>query len=323
MPVSYSSNASLPFPLPGSPSLLPNNLSLRKDGGALVFVRLNEAVYLSTTGRNDHHMIPAAAKSQVSQTAFAHVQGSDFLVITSSTGAYIWSADGSSMLYFLPLTDVIKGDVGFQFMRGIASNSSSVFLGTSLGHILEISIPNSTGEYGVELSTTVYVSSSPISCLFCDENHLLVGNDDGDVRCYQTYPRLSENPIVERVGVGFPCTAMVARGDSVIAGFSSGHIRGYSISSGDMVVEITAHARCITGLALHPYDNFVASSSEDQYICVWNFTDFTPRSAKTMELLCAEKLENKLCTGLCYFLDDRIGVTSYDEEEVTVLQRMP
>lgn len=323
MPVVYSRNASLPFPLPGSPSLLPNNLSLRRDGGALVYVRLNEAVYLSTSGRNDHHMIPAAAKSHISQTAFVRVQGTDFLVITSSTGAYLWSADGSSMLYFLPLADVLKGDTEFQFMRGIASSDSSVFLGTSLGHILEVLIPSSTGEHGVELINTVYVSSSPVSCMHCDEQHLLVGNDFGDIRCYQTYPRLSENPIVERVGNGFPCTAIVARGDCVIAGFSSGHIRGYSIRSGDMVVEVTAHARCITGLALHPYDNFVASSSEDQYICVWNFTDFSPRSSKTMDLLSAEKLDNRLCTGLCYFLDDRIGVTSYDEEEVTVLQRMP
>jgi hypothetical protein len=68
--VTYSRNATLPLPLPGSPSLIPNNLSLRDDSAAIVYVRLNEVIYLSTVGKNDHHKIPATAKSHIYQVEY-------------------------------------------------------------------------------------------------------------------------------------------------------------------------------------------------------------------------------------------------------------
>lgn len=319
----YSRNATLPLPLPCSPSLQPNNLSLRQDGNAFVYTRLNEVIYLSTIGKNDHHKIPAPAKTQVYQAAFIATKCSTFLVITASSGAYIWSEDGSSMHFFLALSDIVSGDIDFQFMRGIAGNSNSAFVGTSFGHVLEISIPNPSGDYGIEHTTTVSASSHPISCISTHDNYLICGDDNGSIKCFQTSPRLHDHPMFSKNGDEYPCTSLVSKNDMIIAGFSTGHLRLYRISTAELVLELTAHIRCVMGLALHPTENLVTSTSEDQYVCVWAFGDFASKASKSMDLVCTEKLDNRLCTGIAFLAEDRIGVTSYDEEDLAVLQRLP
>jgi WD40 repeat protein len=244
-------------------------------------------------------------------------------VIVSTTGAYIWSADGSSMLFFVALSALAEGDLEYQFMRGIAGSATTIFLGTSLGQIVEVAVPNSTGECGIEVTSTATISKYPIGCIGTCDSFLVVGDENGDIQGFQISPRLRDHPLFSRPGQGYPCTSILIKSDSVIAAFTSGHIRGYRISTGEQVIELTAHVRCITGLVLHPYENIFASVAEDQYVCVWSFSDFSSKNTKSIELLCAEKLDNHLCTGLCYFEDDRIGVTSYDEDEVVVLQRIP
>jgi WD40 repeat protein len=252
-----------------------------------------------------------------------NVKGASFLVITSSIGVYIWSSDGTSMIFFLAVRDIIKDDSDFQFMRGIAGNSGSIFVGTSCGDLVEISIAGTSEKYDIEHSITINVTTSPITCLTVTDTFLICGNDNGDVKCFQTTPHIHDNPLFSRSGYQYPCTCIIANNDTIIAGFSTGHLRGYRISTGDLVVEVAAHVRCVTGLALHPYGNLFASCSEDQYLCVWNFSDLSSRSYKHMELVSSEKLDNRLCTGICYFEDDRIGITAYDEEDVAIFQRLP
>jgi hypothetical protein len=53
-----------------------------------------------------------------------------------------------------------------------------------------------------------------------------------------------------------PCTSLLVRGDVIIAGFVSGHIRiyraGVSAAVSFLEVELAAHARCVTALDWHP-----------------------------------------------------------------------
>ena len=47
------------------------------------------------------------------------------------------------------------------------------------------------------------------------------------------------------------------RGDDIIAAFSNGMIRMFSISSQSKTVEIAAHAQSINAITLHPSKNLV------------------------------------------------------------------
>lgn len=317
--MSYARDEALPLPLPGSPSLLPNNLSLRPDGDRLAYVRLNEVICMNTTpGRIDHHRIAAPAKSQLCQAAFISVKGASYLVVTSSSGVYVWSDDGASMLFFLALSDVTTGDIEQQYMRGVASNETCLFVGTSLGQVLEICIPGSTN---IEFKSTIIASKHPVSCMCTSSDFLLCADDTGDVYCFSAPATLSSSPLYAVTGNNYPCTSMVANSTSFIAGFSTGHIRAYKLTTGDLLVVVNAHIRCITGLALNHLENLLVSTSEDQFVNVWSVGDLTTKSAKSFSLLSPIKLENHLCTGVCFFRDGRIGVAAYDEEDVTVLQR--
>ena len=47
---------------------------------------------------------------------------------------------------------------------------------------------------------------------------------------------------------GFPCLSLCCWGSLLVAGFSNGQIRLYSVETGQKTVEIAAHGRCITAL---------------------------------------------------------------------------
>ena len=66
------------------------------------------------------------------------------------------------------------------------------------------------------------------------------------------------------------CTSLVCSDETTLIGaFISGHIRVYKLSSCELFLEISAHARCITGLALHPSLDFFASCGEDGSVNIY------------------------------------------------------
>lgn len=52
--------------------------------------------------------------------------------------------------------------------------------------------------------------------------------------------------------ISAPCTSIGVRSRVVIAAFSTGHLRFYRLFVDEVAVEVAAHARPITQLALHP-----------------------------------------------------------------------
>jgi WD40 repeat protein len=240
------------------------------------------------------------------------------MVITTSTGVFLWNDDGTHMLFFLALSDITVGDVEYQYMRGIAGNEKSVFIGTSLGQILEISLPQSGPDHHIELVSKVSCSKNPITCLCTCKEYVICADDRGGFSAYTTSKHIS-SPIYSKKGDDYPCTSIVATDNSIIASFSTGHIRGYKLSTGELLVTLTAHIRCINGLAMHPSENIVVSVSEDQYISVWSIGDFSTRSGKSFDLLSSIKVDNHQCTGVGVYADGRVAVSSYDEDELVVV----
>lgn len=54
----------------------------------------------------------------------------------------------------------------------------------------------------------------------------------------------------------------------VVGGYTSGHIRIYSIASASPIAYVAAHARAVNALALHPTLDMVATSGEDTILNV-------------------------------------------------------
>ena len=79
----------------------------------------------------------------------------------------------------------------------------------------------------------------------------------------------------------------------------------------------------ITGLAVDPRnDNIFVSVSDDQYVNIWEMKKLTlAANTLSVELVRSLHLDNKLCTGVCYMQDGNIGISCYEEEEITVVKR--
>ena len=71
----------------------------------------------------------------------------------------------------------------------------------------------------------------------------------------------------------FPCTSVVTRDKTVVGGFACGHVRIFRIGNKAPLVEIAAHARCVTGMAIHPSLPMFATVGEDTVLSVFNIPE--------------------------------------------------
>jgi WD40 repeat protein len=208
----------------------------------------------------------------------------------------------------------------FYFARGIAATENGyICTGTSGGNLIVISVPSRGGE-GITFFDSLETKDSPISALCASIALVACGNDNGDIFCFD--PNTAFERTCRFSGSGFPCTALCSKEDTIMAAYSSGNIRIYRTGSvQELSVEISAHARCITGLSLHPTLFIAASCGEDQHVHVWSFPDFTSYESAAIDLLSSTVIPNKKLTGISFMSDERIGLVAYDDDEITVLAK--
>lgn len=70
-----------------------------------------------------------------------------------------------------------------------------------------------------------------------------------------------------------PVAGLAARGQTLVAGFSSGALRFYSLPQRRLWMEVQAHSRFLSCLALHPRRPMFATAAEDATIHVWEMPD--------------------------------------------------
>ena len=214
-------------------------------------------------------------------------------------------------------------------MRGVTSLTNCVCVGTSLGSIVvfrfNLNSPIDTAHSKTVIMEPLY--SKSVTVLGSSENTFCGGNENGDIFVYGTDFALDFHFVCKFSGAGFPCTSIACQNgtNTIIAGFSTGHIRIYRPNIAELSIEITAHVRSVTGIIIDPNDGFYATCGEDQFFQVWkipNFTDceYTDSLKKECLLFC-EKLDNRLCTGICFLSENKIAVASYDDESLITFQK--
>lgn len=299
------------FSLPCTVSYLPNNLSCLENQVSIV--KFNE-VSISNYSSGEATKVSLNPKTAVFQASLVRLHEEIFLVVASSDGTHVYMNGGLEMKFFLPIGVSISEESNEPaYACGIASpceESSSkgfIFTGTSNGTITAIQVPSASGE-GISFHSTLSTIHSPVIALAASSDILASGNDNGDIFAFTTS---SENKFARKckfTGSGHPCTAIGVQDFTVFAGFSLGNIRVYNTLISELTIEVTAHARSIYGLCVHPCQPLLASCSEDQHLHVW--------STDNMDLLSAHVVENRKLTGVAFLPRDEIGVSAYDSDEV-------
>jgi WD40 repeat protein len=199
------------------------------------------------------------------------------------------------------------------YMNGISSSSNNVSIGSSTGHILIIEYNKGRKEFHEKQK--LFTINNPITALAQSNIYLVCANGDGDVFVFDStdeYKLLGQYK-----GSGFTCTCLGIKGDIIIAGYITGHIKLFNANDIEVFIEITAHIRMITGMDVHPNENIFITCSEDHYVQVWALP-IRLTSSSIINTIFTRKLENKLCTGIAFLSDGRICVSSYDDNELNI-----
>eukprot|EP01041_Mallomonas_annulata_P006345 gene6345-12830_t len=315
--MSYTRNGSPPVPLSGSPSHQPNNLSSSEQIDMIAYIRFSEVIMTSLSGSSKK--IPISSRCHIYQASFVTIHDVSFLVLASSLGVQVWTIDGLEMKFFFALSALVDSEEDGHFMRGIAHiNKGYVCVGCSTGNVLVLNAPSADGE-NIEMLHNLDASRSPITAIAASETLLVCANEAGEVIGFsvaEAFEVMCKFP-----GAHFPCTSVCTREDTIIAAYSTGHIRLFRASISELAIEVAAHSRCITALAIDPSLNVLASVSEDQYLHVWHFPTFVSRENCDMDLLFTEKIDNRLLTGVAFLNNGKIGVTAYDEDDMIIFSK--
>lgn len=251
------------------------------------------------------------------------------LVVTSNQGVHIYNA--SSLVQICehlpesPAKESTKSAASPSppeedfFFRGIAGFISRPFLlvGSSLGEVLLFHHKGS--RIGIEDRLTPH--RNPITCLATSTLYLASADDFGGVKVHDLTTR---EVLMSYASSGAGCAALIIRGEMVVAGFVNGVIRIYYVLMDGVKIEIAAHARAVTSLDIHPFDNLMVSGGEDCYINIWEIEQSKNRDARQpcrASLVQSVQLEDSVVTG-CAFAkggSSAIAVASYDSKSISIL----
>ena len=104
-----------------------------------------------------------------------------------------------------------------------------------------------------------------------------------------------------------------------MVGYGSGHIRLFSLSTGHIMCEISAHNGWITGMDLASHSGLLLSCAEDSYVRVWQLNTKGP----LVEHWFSSPIHDCLMTG-AKFLDPRgssFCIASYDSSSIQVMSK--
>lgn len=318
----FAKNTKAAITLSGSPSFVQNNLSA-VNTSTLAYVRLNEVVLVRID--QETKRIPVS-KCKVFQTKFVEVDKTPVLAILSDIGFQLWSVNsGEHMVFNYNLSSTLGSEgEDSRFMCGVASHGNQLFTGCSTGNILSFDTSNGLTKSNFPLShcletTTAGANRHPILTLSSGSKILAAGNDFGQIFLYNMDSALEF--IVRFEHNQTPVTSLIQTDEVLIAGYYDGRIRLYRLDIYELYVEITAHARPVTGLAMDFACEYFTSCSADQYVHVWTVPSFSSKSSSTVGCVSSEFLDSSLCTGVAFLDDNRIAVANYDEESLVVLSR--
>jgi len=306
--------------LTASPSFLMNNLSA-SPADFMCYVRQDEVLITQPGGEKK---VPTS-KCKIYQACYITLKGTCALAVLSNLGLQLWDQTGDHMVFYFPLNSLL----GFEsqdsiFMRGIACMREHFAIGCSTGNVLVFAIREG-GNYPIVHN--IDTSQGAISAVASTSTVLVAANDSGKIFGFS--PKEAFMETFSFPGYGLPCTSLAMHDPSssvdssqghalLLAGYASGHIRGFRVDIRELAFEITAHSRAVTALTLSAWE--LASCSQDQYLHVWALPDFQSASSR-VGLLYSVLLENQMCTGCC-FLGDRLCVAAYDEEEISVFRKV-
>ena len=276
---------------PRSAALLFNNLA--GNGRSLAYTAYSSAVIVpeapvlsgSSSAASQATVIDDPDGAQLLQVRWVALPSNELLVMASQKSLQLYTADASRLMHVVTAKD-IDGEALASY-RGIGScetgHAAYVCAGVSTGAVCLVPIFGDM-QFGDSLLSPA--SQHPIVDLTAgqaphnDPSRALICSADavGDVHVHAlesdgTWGHCTTFSASTADGTPSLCTSLRMRGVRLYCAYSTGHVRIFDLVSCSMSVQISAHARWINSLEVHPNGSLFATASEDTTIGLWALTE--------------------------------------------------
>eukprot|EP01138_Halocafeteria_seosinensis_P001981 gb/GECG01002029.1/.p1 GENE.gb/GECG01002029.1/~~gb/GECG01002029.1/.p1 ORF type:complete len:357 (+),score=28.11 gb/GECG01002029.1/:1-1071(+) len=309
--MSYDKSRVTSARLEKTPSLLFNNLTAAED--CLTYIHRYEAYTINRTALNGHTpckttALPNPEGHLIQEVKWCKLDDGEFyLVMCMESGVMIADHAHNSVLK----TDVfeqvpVKGDKESQtsatkqpFAQGVSSlpAEGKILVGSSTGEVIVFKRSDKSFHRCSRLSG----HAAPVSAIATEDTegkHFASADAHGTVVLWDT-------SLMEAVhtfeGAGDPCVSLAFRDDAIVAGYTTGLVKIFSVSDRSIRAEIAAHTRAITALSMHPKRPTFATVSEDAMLNVWSLPDLTVSTEENRFKVVSDNsinVEDHLLTGV-------------------------
>lgn len=234
-------------------------------------------------------------------------------------------------------------------MSGITYSNGNLYIGLSTGDVAVFENPdrsnvdknNLTLIYSHLLTTFDLNLKFSILLLASTNKYLVLGNEIGTIFVYDllngcslTHKFQGNKSMITSLEMSDLNNSITQTSTGslslIFASFSTGHIRIYNAEINEILIEILAHSRIITGLDFRQFYssnyedsekiNLLASVSTDNYLTVWSIPSFNNNN-HTVNLLTQKQVENEYLTGVTFVDPSTITVASYEKKNLIVFKK--
>jgi hypothetical protein len=306
--------------LTASPSYQMGNLSYSVMTENVCYVRQSEVIVQQASSPRCKRITTRAAAGSLCVCSFAPMEDFDLLVVASSAGLQLWTADGATLRFFVSIGDMLPAEMSDthdrqegDFLAGIASHESGwIYVGTSWGNICRFEVPGEDDDVIMHAPIgPMCNASTPVCAAAASGDVLAYGNENGDVFFHT--PGSDGLQIFKVLGRGAAVTAMVCREWAVATALSTGTINVYRADESERVLEIHAHARIIHSLTLR--DGVMVSCGDDQIVSVWAFSESQKRSDTQVDFVESHRIPDRLLVGAVSTGSELLAI-AYDDENL-------
>lgn len=238
------------------------------------------------------------------------------LVVGTTSGAQIFDMRTQKLLeqqnIETGLNEMDESCMWSSFCRGITCNDNTILVGTSTGHIIQFYC---SGETSITTRRCLKEHSASIADMAtCRYDEITCSGDtSGTINVWSK----NVKAVQLRIATQHPITAIGVLRKQVIVGTLRGRVLFYSISGGELMAEVFAHARAVTCISVAPESAYVLTGSEDGRFIVYKLHTRKPQ-AYQVEYRFSDELPNCAIMG-AQFTNGRgsnIAVTCFDRNSI-------
>lgn len=261
--------------LPSSASLLHNNL-VGSSGGWLACV--HNSVNPGGSMLMLHSMLTSVSKAgpeiaQATSIRYLEMPFGPVLCLTSINGTQIYNEDATTLLFYSPIVDQVSDLSKLKFHQGscVVPSAGHVAIGTSKGSLVPVYAASAESFAALSESKPGSPTAEVTDlCYSAAANAVFSVHANGDMLVWAvTASGPYSNTAKALTGSDQVPIRIAPLGTRLAVAHGTGTICLFDALSHELQVEVTAHARWITGMAIREDTGQIASVGEDTVLNVW------------------------------------------------------